>query len=387
MLRDIADETRLAYNWAGIETRRRLKRHSLLRYAPALAATALVVFVLILLAWHPQGELPSSFEPLTLAHTELMPVIAVPKMAASGRSVDLSDGSRLTIAPGAALEVIENSGGRFETTLHTGWVRFNVRPSENRRRTWIVNTKGIRFVVLGTQFTIHRDERRVRVAVHRGTVRVVPHLLARKTVELSAGESRTYVLPGRSSEEIEAQRGEISDATADSLSKVISLKKQANSVGRKSVSGSKHRRPKQNTASELAGMGASDEVNRLLETVDRARRQHRHAQAAALLDRILKEHPDDPAIGLVALTLGRIQLDKLGKPRASAAAFKRAAGQGGLPKPLREQALARCVESFYRAGDQRKAAFMSDRYKKRYPHGIWLSWVEYWGAGGPVPED
>jgi hypothetical protein len=61
--------------------------------------------------------------------------------------------------------------------------------------------------------------------------------------------------------------------------------------------------------SDLAGLGSSDPVNDLLREVDKARKQKRQKEAAVLLAQILREYPDDPASGLVALTLGKIRLD------------------------------------------------------------------------------
>jgi hypothetical protein len=82
----------------------------------------------------------------------------------------------------------------------------------------------------------------------------------------------------------------------------------------------------------------------------------------------------------VALTLGKIRLDLLRQPRAAAAAFQRAMTAKGLPRNLREQAHARCVEAFQRAGERARARSMRDSYKRRFEDGVWLPWVERWSG-------
>jgi hypothetical protein len=92
----------------------------------------------------------------------------------------------------------------------------------------------------------------------------------------------------------------------------------------------------------------------------------------------LREHPHDPAVGLITLTIGQIRLDTLHQPRAAALAFKQAASLKGLPTSLRELAYGRCVEAFHRAGDVASARAMSKRYRRRFPSGAWLPIVERW---------
>ncbi len=93
----------------------------------------------------------------------------------------------------------------------------------------------------------------------------------------------------------------------------------------------------------------------LLAAADAARLQGRAQEGAALLRRILNNHRSDPRAPLAAFTLGRVLLMELGQPRQAAAAFAdaRALAPGG---PFAEDALAREVEAWAKAGTRRRRA-------------------------------
>ena len=210
-------------------------------------------------------------EPLSLALPELMPVIAVPSSASEEKRVILSDGSRLTMAPGATLEVIENSGKRFETALLKGWVRFSVTPG--RERTWVIDAGLTRVHVIGTQFTVNRTPRAVKVAVHRGTVRLHPKPSPGKVIELTAGESRRLSAPYRDADSTSTTPSRVASTDSSLFEEVRPLadtsSKCVRTLGR--PLSHKPRRPESPMA-DLAGMGSSEPVNALLREVDEARK-------------------------------------------------------------------------------------------------------------------
>lgn len=378
-LRDVVDEQRLAYNWSRILERRRPKPVTAGRLAlvvvPALVAVGVIVG-LFTLSDPATSEGP---EPLFLELSEWTPVIAVPYDAAIQKRVTLSDGSCLTLAPGALLEVRESSAHRFELALLRGWVRFSVTPLKGR--TWVVDAGLGRVLVRGTQFTVNRTEESVKVAVHRGAVSLYRQHSGKELARLTAGEFHELLAPDRAV----AIRGvglHPEKREASALSEERTPKRTPSARKGRGQTSSGHGgldRPASRMF-DLAGLGSSDPVNDLLKAVDEARRRNRPSEAARLLTRILKEHPHDPAIGLVALTLGRIRLDALHQPRAAATALKRAIEAEGLPEPLREQALARCVEALRRAGDDASARSMSRLYRQRFPRGVWLPWVARWSG-------
>jgi transmembrane sensor len=105
-----------------------------------------------------------------------------------------------------------------------------------------------------------------------------------------------------------------------------------------------------------------------------------HAGAAvAPLVRALALHADDPRAPLVAFTLGRVHLEDLGAPRDAALAFARArtlAPDG----PLAEDALAREVEAWSRAGETETARVQALSYTQRYPQGRRVHAVRRFGG-------
>src|SRR6185503_8478957 len=71
-----------------------------------------------------------------------------------------------------------------------------------------------------------------------------------------------------------------------------------------------------------------DELEALLVEADVARTSHRHAPAAAALERVLRERPDDPRAGLAAFTLGRLRERDLGDALGAAEAYAQALALG-----------------------------------------------------------
>ena len=105
-----------------------------------------------------------------------------------------------------------------------------------------------------------------------------------------------------------------------------------------------------------------------------------HASAAAPpLRRVLRKHAGDSRAPLAAFTLGRLLLDELGRPGEAAHAFARArrlAPSGTLA----QDALAREVESWARAGNSKRAAALAKRFLKNYPKAARAEAVRRFGG-------
>jgi transmembrane sensor len=105
---------------------------------------------------------------------------------------------------------------------------------------------------------------------------------------------------------------------------------------------------------------------------------HREA-AVASLSRAVALHAEDPRAPLAAFTLGRVHLEDLGAPRDAALAFARARelAPGG---PLAEDALAREVEAWSRAGETETARARALTYTRQYPQGHRVHAVRRFGG-------
>jgi TolA-binding protein len=111
-----------------------------------------------------------------------------------------------------------------------------------------------------------------------------------------------------------------------------------------------------------------DAVRDLLAAADLARQEGRAADAASALQTVVQKHASDPLAPSAAFSLGRVLLENQQRPADAAAAFALVAKLG--PKnPLVEDALAREVEAWARAGDQPRAQAVARRYLERYPSG------------------
>ena len=195
--------------------------------------------------------------------------------------------------------------------------------------------------VVGTVFSVERLGGGVRVAVERGLVKVVR---GRQAILVGAGAERTLPL-----EAAEDQR------LARSRSKRMAL------AGR----------PAGTTV-------APDEASKLLEDSEDARRQGRAAEAFVLLQRFLDRYRGDSRAFYVTFIAGRVLLEELGRPREAAVAFARVEALNART-PLVQDALAREVESWCRAGDAEMARQRARAFLRRYPNGQRAAEVRRYG--------
>ena len=103
----------------------------------------------------------------------------------------------------------------------------------------------------------------------------------------------------------------------------------------------------------------------VIEAADRLTSQGDPAGAARLLE-AARHRADDPAAGLVVFTLGRLYLDTLDKPELAAAAFAEVIARQN-PRGLLEDAYARRVEAWVRAGRHDRAAEALAAFAAAYP--------------------
>jgi transmembrane sensor len=117
----------------------------------------------------------------------------------------------------------------------------------------------------------------------------------------------------------------------------------------------------------------------LMEAADAARLSGHPEAATEYLQAVLEHHRSSPLAPLAAFTLGRLLLDRLGRPREAAESFAAArelAPQGSLA----EDALAREVEAWSKAGEGIVARQRAQTYLRRYPQGRRRRAVQLFGG-------
>lgn len=119
-------------------------------------------------------------------------------------TVDLPDGSKASLAPGAALDLAYDHGGRA-MRLVRGRAFFDVVP--DRERPFTVEAGDRRITALGTRFDVRLDEGPLRVTLVEGQVSVA------RTVDAADGPGRPVLL--KAGERLTAAQGRDVVAPAD----------------------------------------------------------------------------------------------------------------------------------------------------------------------------
>jgi transmembrane sensor len=180
-LQDDDNAALVARVWQRLDDRR--PRAHRLRWA---AAGALVLVVAVGAVFgvydrHRQGIAG----PLTLRSDAPLGLLAAP--ATESARLPMSDGSELLLSPGTTLKTLQNGNGVIELALKRGRAELEVRPGGPRR--WIIDSDLLSVEVVGTHFSVARDERGAEVAVSRGVVLVRGERVPEHVQKLTAGQS------------------------------------------------------------------------------------------------------------------------------------------------------------------------------------------------------
>lgn len=160
-----------------------------------MAAAAVFVVAIGLGLWLAERPVPALPSPVVVASA----VFGEPDLvtAAETKTFDLPDGSKASLAPGSALDLAYDHGGRA-MRLVKGRAFFDVVP--DRARPFTVEAGGRRITALGTRFDVRLDDGPLRVTLVEGQVSVARTIDATdgpgRPVVLAAGEQLTAA-PGR----------------------------------------------------------------------------------------------------------------------------------------------------------------------------------------------
>jgi len=335
-LDDLPSEEEIQRIWQRVQ-KRRARRRARRELRPAVwvgAAFAAACAALLVLAWVRPSP---NAGPLTTAGQALAQVVGD---ATNAGVLELSDGSRIVVDPGARLEVLENSSRTFGVALRTGRAAFDVRPGGPRR--WTIEAGLATVEVVGTRFTVARAPGFVDVSVERGVVVVRGERVPDRVRKLVAGERLVVREPDA------AAVPEVAHA--------------------ESAQDAERRPPAASPTSTASASPATLGFDELIAQADAARRRGDLRAAESALESALSGAPDRKRAALAAFTLGKLELDGLGNASRAAAAFSRAVSLGP-PDAIAEDALARLVEAEGAAGQIDKARADALEYQKRYPNG------------------
>jgi transmembrane sensor len=293
--------------------------------------------------------------------------------------IALGEGTEVSFERGAELDVRERSEQRIIVGLRAGAARFNVR--HDAKRLFLVRAAGVEVVDNGTTFEVENNNGVVAVSVSEGSVAVSFQPAdggPRKNVALKAGQRGAYpahsptALPS-ATQAPAAQPSSVTPTPAPSDDASASSPQPA--VDWRAFARSGNYRRAYELIAPSAFREVRDEAGDLLLASDAARLSHHATEAVGLLRRLLARHPRDPRAPSAAFTLGWLLMNELGRPRDAALAFAQAeslAPRGNLA----EDASARAVEGWYRAGDLARARAELERYRGRYPQGRHLATLQ-----------
>lgn len=308
------------------------------------------------------------------------------------RQIAFADGSRIDLAKTSSLRVLSNSGGSFVSKLDRGEAVFHVTPGGSRR--WIVEAGDVTVEVVGTVFTVNRDEGGVSVAVERGIVLVrgqVPGGEVRLTQGQMVSSRRATLklsaeidLPSKKPAAVMPERNGRATSLAISLSELAD-----------EVPGELPDEVPGDRADEVLGDGESDETDvksaagadttdpsrltltELLDHADAARRAGNNEKAATYFYLAsLRADPGDARRGIAALSFARVSSDQTTIVRTLVR------GLSTMPPSLREPALARLVRAAQKAGNAPLATKYAHMYLEEFPVGPRIDLVKSW-AGLP----
>jgi transmembrane sensor len=369
----------------GVARRQRRRRAFLVASSATCASLVMFGLAYSLLRWRAGDDARAASDPAP-AHARQSQASGAASMSGAlpvGAPVRLADGSQATPAtPSSRLLLEVNRAEQIRLRLAAGSAHFEVVP--NTQREFSVLAGAIEVIVVGTVFDVERSDNRARVLVTHGKVRV----RSPAGVEyVQAGEARwfdqsTALRAEPHAEQAAADSGHGLASTPVKREVAHRVEAPSKQVAR-SEWRSRNRRGDYAGAYHLLERGAAvdDDVAVLIEAADAARLTGHLDMAVRYLSRAVSDHRRDPATPLAAFMLGRLLLGQLARPREAAAAFetvRELAPEGGLS----QDALAREVEAWSKAGQPETAHLRAQLFIQSYPQSRRRHIVELYGGLG-----
>jgi transmembrane sensor len=279
------------------------------------------------------------------------------RASSAASEIDADDIAAFSVATpltsGTRYELIEKDNVSVYR-ITSGYVRFRTRSAVSRKL--LVQVGDLAIEDIGTVFTVETlADEQVRVAVSEGRVKVS---WPSGHAELKAGTDGVFPggvpqLPAAPlvSRNVVSEGGAVADM-ASPLNWRDAARRGDNELALELI--------ERNPATVRYAAGD------LLLAADVMRLTGHSPRAVVLLKKVVKGFPGDSRRTAAAFTLGKVLLEELGNPRAAARAFGIAARPAS---PLKEEAMAREAEAWYRAGDSSKAKAAAQKYLVQFSQG------------------
>jgi transmembrane sensor len=350
------DETRSKRVQRGVAKRQRRRRTLLVASSVTVASIVLFGIGYTSLQWQRGDEARAGHELVAQEQSRSA------ERVTANAALRLADGSEASSDGQLFIEV--NRAEQIRLRLASGSAHFEVVP--NARREFSVLAGSIEVSVVGTAFDVERSVDRARVVVTHGKVRVRS---AAGVTYLQAGEARWFEQdPPVATEPV----ADIASAPVKSKTarRVPALHKDTTAIERRS----RHR-----DSDDQGADRSEDSVDALIEAADAARLAGQLEVAVRSLRRAVNDHADDPEAAAAAFMLGRVLLVQLGRPREAAEAFAKVR-ELGANSELAQDALAREVEAWSKAGKSEDASQRARLFIRLYPESRRRDVVERYGG-------
>jgi transmembrane sensor len=366
-------EERILRVWRGVVSRRAQEVSDSRHRTLLMAASAVGVLAVVLVLFVGRGRVPG----VTASVAELTTLESV----TTPREVDLEDGASVRLETGTRLDVLERLPSAVSLALRRGRARFDIRAGGAFK--WRIDCGAVTVEVVGTRFVLERDDRQVRVEVERGRVLVRGEGVMDRVQAVDAGGHMVVSSEPRGPGWASVPWHSLPLVDAGGASEPIPNAQASSSNAVGEWQNAARDRDWNRAWDALGETGiaritqGSDDVAELLTLADVARLSGHPRDAVAPLERIVTAYAGDSRAALAAFMLGRVWLDSLGNPARAIAPLERALSLG-LPAGLEEDAEARLVEAYARAGNPQQARALAEEYRAHFPGGWRISDVDRW---------
>ncbi len=355
----------------GMESRKRIAyftRRPPLRAAACVFASTAALVATWLLVFASDKPSPGSSAPPNLSEAQTSPTPIVPARTETADSshvhMELASGIEAVISQDTRFSVDRTRLTRIALHISTGDIWVSKAPETKQTLLEIETPKGT-VTVTGTVFSVHVDNRSLRVTVERGVVRVVesagPVHTVRAGYTMTVDEERATVGPTPDPRRTRAEFAQLGVLDNDEVGMPEPLRERPLSAAPED----EHR------VSSLEPEAKRASAKDLLQEINLLRQQRDWPQTAIIYRRLIRLHRKGAQAGPAMLSLGNLLIEKLDDPKEALHWFDAyLTSQRGDLVP---EALFGKAEALRRLGNRRAELAVLHDIIKRYPRSLYAN--------------